>query len=215
VALEILENASALAAPACAGLEFDVRVSRDGVPIVLHDPTLARVQGDPRPAADVTAAELAALGVPDLASVLALAMPLRESETAPFLDVELKELPGDAFLEVLGAGRGEGRDQSSLRRAVVSSFHPDILAWLARVRPDWPRWGNARDLSARVVGLAAELGCSAIAVEWRGIDRAGIERAWAAGLEVAAWTVRRRSSYARLARLGVIAICAEAAALDG
>ena len=42
-----------------------------------------------------------------------------------------------------------------------------------------------------------------------------METARAAGLEVVAYTVRRRSTYDRLARLGVIAICAEAAALDG
>jgi glycerophosphoryl diester phosphodiesterase len=40
-------------------------------------------------------------------------------------------------------------------------------------------------------------------------------RARDAGLEVAAWTVRRRATYRRLERLGVVAICAEAAALDG
>ena len=36
-----------------------------------------------------------------------------------------------------------------------------------------------------------------------------------AGLDVAAWTVRRRTTYGRLQRLGVIAACVEAAALDG
>jgi glycerophosphoryl diester phosphodiesterase len=40
-------------------------------------------------------------------------------------------------------------------------------------------------------------------------------RAAAAGLDVAAWTVRRRSTAARLERLGVVALCVEAAALDG
>jgi hypothetical protein len=32
---------------------------------------------------------------------------------------------------------------------------------------------------------------------------------------VAAWTVRRRSTFDRLARLGVVAVCAEAAGLEG
>ena len=44
---------------------------------------------------------------------------------------------------------------------------------------------------------------------------ASIAQARAAGLEVAAWTVRRRSTFDRLSRLGVIAVCVEAAALDG
>ena len=42
-----------------------------------------------------------------------------------------------------------------------------------------------------------------------------LARARAAGLEVAAWTVRRRATAERLARLGVVATCVEAAALDG
>jgi hypothetical protein len=37
----------------------------------------------------------------------------------------------------------------------------------------------------------------------------------AAGLDLATWTVRRRPTYRRLERFGVVAICAEAAALDG
>ena len=42
-----------------------------------------------------------------------------------------------------------------------------------------------------------------------------MELARAAGLEVAAWTVRRRATFDRLTRLGVAAVCVEAAALDG
>jgi glycerophosphoryl diester phosphodiesterase len=40
-------------------------------------------------------------------------------------------------------------------------------------------------------------------------------RARAGGLEVAAWTVRRRATATRLEKLGVVALCVEAAALDG
>ena len=36
-----------VAVPGCDGLEFDVRRSRDGVPVLLHDETLERVQGRP------------------------------------------------------------------------------------------------------------------------------------------------------------------------
>ena len=198
---------AALANRACDGLEFDVRLSGDGVPILLHDESLARVQGDAHDARDLAAGELAAWGIPTLAEVLAAAG--REA----FLDIELKEPATDSVLAVIHAARG--RADGTLEQAVVSSFDPAIVAGLRAARPGWPVWGNARDLDPRTIAIAGELGCSALSVTWRGIDAAGVRRARDAGLDVAAWTVRRRPTFGRLERLGVIAICAEASALDG
>jgi glycerophosphoryl diester phosphodiesterase len=196
-----------LAVPGCDGLEFDVRFARDGVPVLLHDATLDRVQGVPGAVSDLIAGELERHGVPTLAEVLSAVG--RE----PFLDIELKSLPTPQLFDVLDSAR---RDRASgLHRAAVSSFDPAILAWVAERRPGWPRWLNAMDLGTETVAPARDLDCAAIATFWRSIDERGIARAREAGLEVAAWTVRRRPTYARLARLGVIAICVEAAALDG
>jgi glycerophosphoryl diester phosphodiesterase len=44
-------------------LETDVHVTRDGVLVVAHDPTLARVAGDPRAVAELTLAELATVRI--------------------------------------------------------------------------------------------------------------------------------------------------------
>jgi glycerophosphoryl diester phosphodiesterase len=71
------------------------------------------------------------------------------------------------------------------------------------------------DPGPNAVALALELGCRGIAAEWTHLDERAMDRARGAGLEVAAWTVRRRPTAARLDRLGVAAICVEAAALDG
>ncbi|HEX8025377.1 MAG TPA: glycerophosphodiester phosphodiesterase [Candidatus Limnocylindrales bacterium] len=203
---------AALAIPACDGLEFDVRSSRDGVAVLLHDATLERVQGVPWACAERTAAELERDGVPTLAAVLALAGRPRNGRL-PFLDVELKEVPGDSFVDALGASRG--RTDGGLDRAVVSSFHPEALEELARRRPGWARWGNAMDLDAGTIAIARSIGCVGLSVSWPAITPGGMARARAAGLEVAAWTVRRRPTFDRLERLGVMAICVEAAALDG
>jgi glycerophosphoryl diester phosphodiesterase len=54
-----------------------------------------------------------------------------------------------------------------------------------------------------------------VAIQWRALDATSVSRAQAAGLEVASYTVRRRATFDRLARLGVVAVCVEAAALDG
>ena len=195
---------AALAIPGCDGLEFDVRAARGGVAVCYHDETLTRVHGIDRRVDEMTVDELEAVGVPTLETVLTT-LPRRA-----FLDVELKGDPGRGAFEALVAGRGPG-----LERAVLSSFDPAALERIAGLAPPWPRWLNARNAEPATIAAAVELGCRGVSLEWHALDAAAIARAHAANLDVAAWTVRRRPTYARLERLGVGAICVEAAALDG
>ncbi len=196
---------AALAVPGCDGLEFDVQLSRDGVPVVLHDESLARVQGNPARIDALTAVEAAAFGIPTLAETMALAGP------DAWLDVELKGADhGAATADVLRAARG-----ASPANAVVSSFDPPSLVAMADHLPGWARWLNVEDLAPATLSLAVGLGCRGVSVLWGALTPASVRRAQAAGLEVAAWTVRRRATWDRLAGLGVMAACVEAAALDG
>jgi len=196
--------AAALANPACDGLEFDVRAARGGVAVCYHDATLERLHGSPRRVDELTPDELGRLGIPTLEDALA-AIPRRA-----ILDVELKGDPGRGAFDALVAGRGP-----ALERAVLSSFDPAALERIGGLAPSWPRWLNTDDLEPATLRLATELGCRGVSVEWHAIDRAAMRAAATVGLEVAAWTVRRRPTAARLDRLGVVAICVEAAALDG
>jgi glycerophosphoryl diester phosphodiesterase len=195
---------AALAIPGCDGLEFDVRAAHGGVAVCYHDDTLTRVHGIDRRVDALTPDELEEYGVPTLESVLTT-LPRRA-----FLDVELKGDPGRGAFEALVAGRGPG-----LERAVVSSFEPATLERIAGLAPLWPRWLNAHDAEPSTIAAAVELECRGVAIEWHALDAGAIARARTAGLDVTAWTVRRRPTYARLERLGVGAICVEAAALDG
>jgi len=201
---------AALRVPACDGLEFDVRGSSDGVPILLHDPSLLRVQGVDAVPSALTAAECAEHGISALGEVLAAV------GCDPFLDVELKEkVPAAIDVLELERGRVDEEGRPELRSAVVSSFDPGVLEWLAEARPSWPRWLNTHVLTDATIEVAVRLGCAAVSARWQAIDAAAVARSRDAGLDVAAWTVRDLETYRRLASLGVIAICAEAAALDG
>jgi glycerophosphoryl diester phosphodiesterase len=195
---------AALEMPGCDGLEFDVRATADDVPVLLHDETLERVQHVRRRLDTISAREAGEHGLPTLAAALG-ALP-----GGAFLDIEFKEDVAAAAVPILEAARGP-----KLRNAVISSFHPDQLVAVARRRPGWKRWLNALNLEPATIAAARDVGCSGISVQWRGIDGPGMERAARAHLEVAAWTVRRRASFDRLARLGVVAVCVEGAALDG
>lgn len=102
-------------------MEFDIRLSADGVPVVHHDPTLDRTTNLSGPVRVRTAAELARAnagggsGVPTLAEVLEVTAPL------PVL-VELKEAEAAVpALEVIRRAGAQGR-------AAVASFLPGALA---------------------------------------------------------------------------------------
>ena len=197
--------AAAIRVPASDGVEFDVQLSRDDVPVLLHDETLTRVQGRDERVDALDAAELATHGIPTLVDTLAMLGP------EPFLDVELKgHTHGDATADALRAARGDTGP-----RAVISSFEPPSLVAMAARLPGWTLWLGAMALDARSIALASELGCRGIAVDWATITPATARAAHAAGLEIVAWTVRRRPTFDRLQRLGVVAQCVEAAALDG
>jgi glycerophosphoryl diester phosphodiesterase len=197
--------AAAMAVPACDGVEFDVQLSRDGVPVVVHDETLTRVQHRRARVDGLTARELVTHAIPSLEDTLAMLPP------DAWLDVELKgETHGDATAAVLREARGAAPD-----RAVLSSFDPPALVAMADRLPEWTRWLNATDLSPATLSLAVGLGCRGVSVLWPAITPGRFRAARATGLDVVAWTVRRRATFDRLERLGVVACCVEAAALDG
>src|SRR6187397_853874 len=147
---------AALAIPACDGIEFDVRASADGVPVICHDATLERTHRRADRVDGLSAAALEALAVPTLAEVLAVA------GRRPFLDVELKEDLGKGVVELLAGARGP-----SLSNAVVSSFEVAALERIGHLATAWPRWLNSHTLGSFEIDTASRLGCWGVAVQWR------------------------------------------------
>lgn len=187
---------SAIAAGADA-IELDVRLSADGVPVVVHDATLKRLWGHDLPVAGLTArriAELTGGGVPTLAEALAVTAPVRTLIDLP----ERGSATALATLPVVRAADAEGRvyycgDAAALRAVRAADAAAEIaLTWKRAARPRdsllaevRPRWLNYR------FGL---------------ITRDTVERARADGYHIAAWTADSRRTMRRLLALGVTAI---------
>jgi glycerophosphoryl diester phosphodiesterase len=193
---------AALRVPGCDGVEFDVRASRDDRSVLQHDETLLRVHARNERPRDLTVHELREAGVSTLEDVL------QAVGGDAFLDIEVKDGPATDLVPLIERARGP-----ALTNAVISSFWPAVLDAVRGPRPEWPRWLNAPFLNAATVQLARDLGCRGISVEWHAIDGPSLALAREAGLEVAAWTVTRRATFDRLARLGVGAVCVEGSAL--
>lgn len=138
------ENSRAAVRAAVAagyGIEIDLQLSRDGVPMVFHDETLERLTAREGWLRDLTAAELAAIplrggeeGIPTFAEVLSLV-----AGRVPLL-VELKD-------QTLRMAETDGKLEAATAKALAGysgpvalmSFNPHCIAHLARLAPDLPR----------------------------------------------------------------------------
>lgn len=175
-----------------------MRFSRDGVPVIIHDETLARTHADERAVSALGASELQRLGVPTLSDALAV---LPDSL---FLDVELKVPPLPSFFAVLGE-----RSMDAGARLVISSFDDDALREVGLGAPQWSRWLNVESPSARTRARAHALGVDGVSVEKSLLGSAWVRDLQAAGLELAVWTLRTREDLAHLSHPGLVAACVE------
>lgn len=188
----------AAAQTGCDGVELDLRFSRDGIPVIVHDETLARTHGDERAVRDLDASELQRLGVPTLTDVLAV-LP-----DALFLDLELKVPPLPGFF---AAVRERGRNAGV--QFVVSSFDDETLREVGARAPQWSRWLNIDSPSLEVRGRAFELGVHGVSVEKSLLGSEWVRDLQAVGLELAVWTLRTREDLAYLSHPGLVAACVE------
>jgi glycerophosphoryl diester phosphodiesterase len=188
----------AAAPTGCDGLEFDLRFSRDGVPVIIHDETLARTHGDERAVRDLDASELHRLGVLTLTDALA-ALP-----DTLFLDLELKVPPLPSFFAAL---RERAMDAGAL--LVISSFDDDALREVGLRAPQWSRWLNVESPSAETRGRALALGVDGVSVEKSLLGSEWVADLQAAGLELAVWTLRAREDLVYLSHPGLVAACVE------
>jgi glycerophosphoryl diester phosphodiesterase len=171
------------------GVEFDVRRSSDGIPVVVHDAEVA-AGGVRRAVADLSAAES---GLPSLDLVLAL----------PFGDTVLMvEVKPGAHDRVLGAEVARAIAASGRAgRAVIASFSPEVLSGAAVAAPLLARMGLLDDPD----GAAAFRGLDLFAwgVDLALVTRGRVEGWRGSGLEVWTWTIKDPADFERAQAAGV------------
>ncbi|MFF3207222.1 glycerophosphodiester phosphodiesterase [Streptomyces sp. NPDC002962] len=150
-------------------VEFDVRLTRDGVPVLLHDETLKRLWGQDRPLRSLSAAEVRGLtagAVPTLAEALAATGGSRLMLDLPGTrDVRTARRIVDAVREAGAADRVyycadagamlavRAADPSAEIALTCTSLAPPRPALLDAVKPRWLNYRFSlvdRDLAARV-----------------------------------------------------------------
>jgi glycerophosphoryl diester phosphodiesterase len=195
------------------GIEFDVRLARDHVPVVIHDAMLRRTAQVRGAVSDFTSSELGRLDVGSWFNrqYPAVARPEYERETIPRLAQLFEALAhtdGLLYLEMKSDSRqAKPLAAAVLRlvqqfnfanRVIVESFDLPALAIVKRIDPGIrtaalfePKF--RRPFSAlkgsTIVDLARNVGASEIALHRSLIGRRIIAQATGCGLPTVAWTV--------------------------
>jgi glycerophosphoryl diester phosphodiesterase len=196
VALEnTLPAFEAAIAAGADGIEFDVRLSRDGVPVVIHDDTLYRTLGLRQRVTELTAEELRRLAVPGLRDLFELM-----AHNSLLLCLEIKasapELPELCCRLV--------REFSFEERVIVECFDLNVLKPLDLTTAALfePRIYKEKFIVERTL----EVGAAVLALHHRLAKPSLVEEAKAAGLKVVVWTVDDPTWVARARSMGIEAL---------
>lgn len=199
--------------------EFDVKLSGDGKPLLLHDATLDRTTSGRGPAGALTHAELAQLDagawhgaawagepVPTLAAIAAY---LRANGL--LANVEIKPSPG----RETESGAAVGMSAASLWHdaavpPLLSSFSEEALAAAGRAVPWLPRALLLDRLPEDWVERVRRLGCIALDAHHAVLTEAVVARARAERLRVLCYTVNDPARAALLHAWGVDCVITDA-----
>ncbi len=222
------------------GIELDVHLSSDGVPVVIHDETLDRTTNATGEVNAMTAAQLGGLdagrgsGVPTLAEVLELV------DTTLHVNIEIKSnQAGQAVID-------EVRRQPRLRWA-ISSFDWEVLRFVKGELPEadlWPltygprasiaatvahiaaqedvypgagRWAESLRTTGNVLeaalSLASDLGSTTLSIGQYGLTADAVATVHEQGLAAWVWTVDDPERADELARWGVDSLCTDEPAI--
>jgi glycerophosphoryl diester phosphodiesterase len=194
-------------------VEVDVRITKDGIPVIAHDPDLNRVFGIDAQVADLTLDEIRAQSPADAAPLLTFADMVDLCASLSLgLYLDIKDITPTAFGIVADALRKRGM----FPYAVFGAFRPDVVAEIKHNIPEAitsilfsspyvEPVALARSVNADYVHPCFERFDSPqdlIAGEW-------MDRVRAAGLGVVCWHEERPSVIAALQALGVDGICSD------
>lgn len=188
------------------GIELDVHLSADGVPVVLHDETVDRTTNASGPVSAFTAMELAALdagggeGIPTLADVVDLVA----GKTRLNIEVKVAEA-ADAVLALVA-------DRPDLDWA-ISSFVWDVLRHARNTSSDAVLWPLTIGATEEAIALAQEIGATQLNLLDQAVDADIVRFLLDLGIESWIWTVNDPDRAAHLIGWGVTGICTDDPAL--
>jgi glycerophosphoryl diester phosphodiesterase len=202
-------------------VEFDVKLTADGHPILIHDETLDRTTDGRGPVREHTLAEIRKLDagawfggafagerVPTLAEALDLLATLGMG-----FNLEVKPCPGrERETASVALKMVRQRWPETASTPVISSFAPESLRAARDVAPELPRGYLFDALPSDWVAQAEALGCRTVHPGVKHLTQAQVGMAKAAGYPLLVWTVNDPAQAATIVAWGVDSVITDAPA---
>ena len=191
--------------------ECDVKLSRDGVPFLLHDDTLGRTTDGEGLAGNQSWAALQKLDAGSWHS------PTFTNERLPSLEqvaqhcigngfdlnIEIKPTPGlEAETGRVVAQHAARLWHGANRQPLLTSFKPEALEAAKQAAPDMPRGLLLHELWTGWLKTALVLSCNAVICNHRLWDTSSFTQATSAGFKTLSYTVSDEADVQRLLALG-------------
>jgi glycerophosphoryl diester phosphodiesterase len=191
------------------GIELDVHVTSDGVPVVFHDASLSRLTGTRGRIARKTWAELQTLQVLGREPIPRLVDVLRLTRGLAVVQIELKAGPVTPIIRAIHAARATDW-------VILASFHADLVAKARILDPAIPRMliSEGRAAPLALVKRLAACGAVGLSVNHEAIRSAvWLKYFQQRGYSVWSWTVNEPAVAKRLGGWGIDAILSDDPAL--
>ncbi|MEP6703976.1 MAG: glycerophosphodiester phosphodiesterase family protein [Acidobacteriota bacterium] len=211
------------------GVEFDVRLSKDGVPVVIHDATLVRTAGRDEHVGALTVDELSRVDIGSWfnAAQPAKARPEFPAERVPSLRTVLELLEnmrGPIYIELksedehevsalVDAVCREIAGSPVLEKIIVKSFCLEVIPRTRAVLPGVrtaalfaPKVMRLLRKEKYLIEIARELGADHLSLHKSLVSRKLVSKAKKIGMPVTIWTVDRARRIRWAAKQGLFAV---------
>lgn len=183
------------------GIELDVHLSSDGVPVIIHDDSVDRTTNGTGSVKDVTVEELQKLDAGDGEKIPTLAEVLDLVGDKLHVDIEVKaNRAGAAVLDEV-----RGRDT----RWLISSFDWDVLRYVRSQDADAELWPLTIGASDDAIAVVRELDAKALAILHAGLDDDIVAMLREEGVGFWVWTVNDPDRAKTCVEWGAIGICTD------
>jgi glycerophosphoryl diester phosphodiesterase len=162
------------------GIEFDVRLASDGVPVVIHDDTLFRTHGVRRRVADMPCDELNEFDVPSLARLFEL---FESNNLILYLEMKDKQIRvAEECCRLV--------EQYRLKdRVIFECFNHSALKTVKHIDSNLRTAALFQPPASFIVKRALGIEANEIALHHRLSNKRVVEKARLANLNVVTWTV--------------------------